>query len=134
MKVADGSPCTAMRSRVASVIAGQGSPAYVAGMVVAFSRLMMLIALALMPFGMASAPAKAVGNAAPAAGHCDEHQKRENVPAQMEMSCAACTALPALDVAPAVSELRHALPRLVKAANSLSDTEPEIATPPPKLS
>ena len=117
-----------------SVIAGQGSPAYVTRMVATLLRLMMPIALALMPFGMANAPAVAASIAPAAAGHCDEHQKPDNLPARMDMSCASCTALPAPDFAPDVSELRHELPRLVKAAKAMSDTEPEIATPPPKLS
>ena len=123
-----------MRWRVPSVIAGQGAPAYGTHMVAPLLRLMMLIALALMPFGMANAPAVAASIAPAAAGHCDEHQKPDNLPAKMDMSCASCTALPAPDVAPDVSELRHELPRLVKAVKAMSDTEPEIATPPPKLS
>ena len=117
-----------------SVIAGQGSPAYGTRMVAPLLRLVMLVALALMPFGMANAPAVAAASIAPAAaGHCDEHQKPDNLPAKMHMSCASCTALPAPDLAPEVSELRHELPRLVKAVKAMSETEPEIATPPPKL-
>ena len=117
-----------------SVIAGQGSPAYGTRMVAQLLRLMMVIALALMPFGMTNAPAVAASILPAAAGHCDEHQKPDKLPAKMHMSCASCTALPAPDVAPEVSELRHEPPRLVKAVKAMSDTEPELATPPPKLS
>ena len=117
-----------------SVIAAKGSRAYVAAMPAVLLRLAMLIALVFMPFSMTNASAMAASAAVPAAGHCDEPQKPADAPAKMKMSCASCAALPAVDVAPVVSDLPHQLPRLVKAANSLSDTEPEVATPPPRLS
>ena len=120
--------------RLTSVIAAKGSPAYGAAMPAVLLRLAMLIALVFMPFSMTNAPAMAASAAVPAAGHCDEHQKPADAPAKMKMSCASCAALPAVDMAPALSELPHEPPRLVKAVNSLLDTEPEIATPPPRLS
>ena len=116
-----------------SVIAAKGSPAYLAGMPAVLLRLAMLIALTLMPFGMANAPAMAASVASSASGHCDEHQKPADAPAKMDMHCATCAALPA-DEPAEVAELRPQAPILISAIHALSDTQPEIATPPPKLS
>jgi hypothetical protein len=101
-------------------------------MAAAISRFVLLVALALMPMGMASAPA-AVPVAA-AAGHCDEHQQPADAPTKVDMHCATCAALPAIQVPVGDPELRPALPRFAAVSSALSDTQPEIATPPPKLS
>ena len=93
----------------------------------------MLIALALMPLGMTSAATAAASSPAGASGHCDDHQKPADAPAKMNMQCAACAALPAAEVNGADPALRPELPTLVKAANALSNTEPETDTPPPRL-
>jgi hypothetical protein len=116
-----------------SVIAGQGSPAYVAAMPAVLLRLFTLLALALMPFGMASSPALAAGVPAATTGHCDEHQKPD-APAKMEMHCASCAALPSVETAEDDPDLRPELPRHLQAMNALPGTEPEIATPPPRPS
>ena len=102
-------------------------------MVGAIMRLALLVALALalMPMGMASAPAAAP---AAAAGHCAEHQQPADAPAKMDMHCATCAALPAIQVPIRDRELRPAMPRFARVASALFDTEPEIATPPPRLS
>lgn len=115
-----------------SVIAAKGSPAYVAGMPAVLLRLVMMMALAFMPFGMTNAPAMAASVASSASGHCDEHQKPADAPAKMDMHCATCAALPA-DEPAEVAELRPQAPILISAIHALSDTHPEIATPPPKL-
>ena len=115
------------------VIAAKGSPAYVARMPVVLLRLVMLIALAFMPFGMTNAPAMAASGSGSASGHCDEHQKPADAPAKMDMHCATCAALPATETIE-VAELRPQAPILISAIHALSDTQPEIATPPPKLS
>jgi hypothetical protein len=98
----------------------------------ALLRILMLVALALMPLGMttaaAAAPSPAVG-----AAHCDDHQKPANASAKMDMQCATCAALPVVQPNLTDRGLRPELPRLVKAANALSDTEPETDTPPPRL-
>ena len=114
------------------VIAAKGGGAYAARMPAVLFRLMMLVALAFMPFGMANAPAVAATGATAAAGHCDEHQKPSDAPSKMSMHCAACAALPAVEPV-AVSELRPQAPARISAMNALSDTVPEIATPPPRL-
>ena len=115
------------------VIAAQGGGAYVDRMPAALLRLIMLVALAFMPLGMAGTPAVASTTSGAAAGHCDEHQKPADAPAKMSMHCAACAALPAVQPT-AVSELKPRAPTLISAMNALSDTVPEIATPPPRLS
>ena len=93
----------------------------------------MLFALALMPLGMTGVAAAAMPSPAAAAGHCDDHQKPADAPAKMDMQCATCAALPAIAANAVGPQLRPELPRLVKAANALSDTEPETDTPPPRL-
>jgi hypothetical protein len=103
-------------------------------MATTFLRLMMLIALAIMPFGMASAPASALRSAAAASGgHCDDHQKPADAPSTPKAHCAVCAALPAIDTSMAVSELRPVLLRVVQAEQWLAEQEPDIDTPPPKL-
>jgi hypothetical protein len=99
----------------------------------ALLRILMLVAIALMPLGMVGAAAVAAPSPAAAAGHCDDHQKPADAPAKMDMQCATCAALPAIEVNVADPQLRPELPRFVKAAKVLSDTEPETDTPPPRL-
>jgi hypothetical protein len=106
--------------------------AYVTAMASALLRILMLVALALMPLGMTGAAA-AAPSPATAAGHCDDHRKPIDAPAKMEMHCATCAALPVVQANLTDRGLRPELPRLVKAANALSDTEPETDTPPPRL-
>ena len=117
-----------------SVIVGQGSRPYGAVMPAVLLRLLMLLALALMPFGMASSPALAAAAPAATAGHCERHQEPGDAPAKMEIHCASCTALPSAQAVKEGSDLRPEVPRHLKAMNALPGTEPEIATPPPRLS
>ena len=93
----------------------------------------MLFALALMPLRMTGAAAVAMPSPAASAGHCGEHQKPADAPAKMDIQCATCAALPAIAANAVGPQLRPELPRLVKAAKFLSDTEPETDTPPPRL-
>ena len=95
-------------------------------------RLVLLVALALMPMGMASATAAAPVTSA--AGHCDEHQQPTDAPAMIDMHCATCAALPAIAAPSRDPGLKPEMPRFARITNALSDTEPEIATPPPRLS
>lgn len=114
------------------VIAAQDGGAYVARMPATLLRLIMLIALAFMPIGMTGAPAVAATASTADAGHCDEHQKPADSPAKMSMHCSACAALPAVEPT-AAPELKPQAPARISAINALSDTKPEIATPPPRL-
>lgn len=132
MRIREESVASGFGRRLTSVIAAKGLPVYVAPMPAALIRLVMLIALAFMPFGMTSAPAMATSVSSSATGHCDEHQKPADAPAKMDMHCATCAALPA-DEPAEVAELRPQAPILISAIHALSDTQPEIATPPPKL-
>jgi len=96
-------------------------------------RILMLVALGLMAVGMTGAAAAAAPSTAAAAGHCDDDQKPVDAPAKMDMHCATCAALPVVPANLTDRGPRPELPRLVKAANALSDTEPETDTPPPRL-
>jgi hypothetical protein len=107
--------------------------AYVTAMAAALLRILMLVALALMPLGMTGAAAAAAPSPSAVAGHCDDHQKPVDAPAKMEVHCATCAALPVVPANLTERGVRPELPRLAKAANALSDTEPETDTPPPRL-
>ena len=95
-------------------------------------RFLIVLALALMPVGMTVATA-ATGPIA-MSEHCDEHQPPAHSPSKSDAHCATCSALPAVSAPIAVMELRPALPRLVTAANAMSGTDVETATPPPRIS
>ena len=101
----------------------------------ALLRLVMLVALALMPFSMAGAPAAALAATPDAsAGHCTEHQKPADAPSTPKAHCATCAALPVLEAATADLELRPVLLLQVEADNWITEPGPETDTPPPKLS
>ena len=117
------------------VIVQQGKAAYLSGMGPALTRILTLLALLLMPLGMASAPAAAAIPVAGSAGdgHCDDHRKPEGAPAKAEMHCTACAALPALDAPRETVALLPDAPMVISLASSVAGFEPEIATPPPKF-
>lgn len=119
------------------VIAGQGSSDYLGRMASAILRVMALIALVLMPLGMAAVPVGAATthevSSAPTGGHCDEHQKPADAPLTAQMHCIACAALAAYDFQAPVAELlpRALLP--IQLTYFSTPFEPEISTPPPKF-
>ena len=122
------------------VIAATGSRPYGLPMAAAFLRLLAIAAFVLMPFGMSGAaastgPMPADHSAmATGAGHCDEQPDKDKVPAA-KMDCTAmCTALPAADTWVPLSVLEPTAPRTLAIAAPFSGIEPEIATPPPRLS
>jgi hypothetical protein len=117
-----------------SVIAGQGSHPYGAGMASAILKLLMLFALALMPIGMAKANDIAVNVSGIASGHCDDHQAPAKAPGKTQTHCATCAALPAIEAPVPQLGLLPKLPAFTTAVKYLSDTEPEIVTPPPRRS
>lgn len=94
-------------------------------------RLLTILALAVMPFGM---PAAAAAAPLAQAGHCDsQHDEQSPEPAQAKMHCVGCTALPALS-----RDLdAPSLPRPPELAQSriipFRGIQLEIATPPPKI-
>lgn len=101
-------------------------------------RLLAILAVMAMPLGMATAPAATPHHQQMAAAmpmeHCpgpESGTRSTGALAHCTMACAA--ALPATDLAPAVS---HPVLRCSPATPSikfLSGIEPEIATPPPRL-
>ena len=114
------------------VIAGKGRRAYLAPMASAFFRLVALIAVLLMPAGMATAPAMA--QAAPAAGgHCDEQKDPAESPSKPQAHCMACSALPAMEAPVAAEAMIPKMPRMIAPMAATASIVPEIATPPPKL-
>lgn len=104
-------------------------------MTAALLRLLTLLALVVMPIGMATAPAAA--SPVPAShhmmgGHCDEQPDQDQAPAS-KMDCAAmCTALPATDSAAPTPVLKPKAPRTIAVATRFHGIILEIATPPPR--
>lgn len=105
----------------------------------AVPRLLALIALLLMPFGMAAAPAVVAAQhhspAAMATEHCPDQPSDADVDGGVSDCAMPCSAaLPAVDLSP-VDSLAVARPPADPALQTaLSGIELEIATPPPKLS
>jgi hypothetical protein len=101
------------------------------------SKLLLLIAVLLMPFGMATAPAAAAENHGTSMPmqHCPEpgsKQSGKSMVAECTMACAA--ALPAMDHAAAEAPRILCLPAQPAVAQRLNGLHPDIATPPPKAS
>ena len=103
-------------------------------MAAALLRLVMLVAVALMPFSMARASIAVAPLAAEASGgHCNDRQEPADVPSSPKPHCAVCAALPAGEAPPVNAELRPVLLRVVEAARWIAEREPDIDTPPPKV-
>ena len=103
----------------------------------ALLRLLALLALTLMPFGMAAAPAASAHHhpMATAMEHCPDRP----APHAAQMGIGACTmacaaALPAVNLSRAAICVIAASPEFPPAAERLEGHQPEIATPPPKRS
>lgn len=114
---------------------------YGAPMTAAVLRLLALLALVIMPLGMAAAPALAqpahhamAADHAMPAGHCGEEQAPGKAPAPAKMDCtAACTALPASTNPVVQPAIKPKAPRTISIAAPFSGIDPEIATPPPRF-
>lgn len=112
---------------------------YIAPVRTIISRLLLLVAVLLMPFGMAPAAASAspvdrhATMAAMATEHCpDQSGKHEKGRGFAMCSMACASALPAQELAREELPLRHhqhATPMMTRA---LRGVPPEIATPPPR--
>ena len=118
---------------IISVIVPQCVQAYLINMASPFFRLLILIALLMVPSGMAGAPALAQ-TAPDVAGHCTEGHEPSEEPAERQTHCVACSALPALDAPATPASLLLHLPPPMARIQSLAVFEPEIVTPPPKHS
>lgn len=102
------------------------------------SKLLVLLAVLLMPFGMAPAAAH-VSNPAAMAGmsmdHCPGKPADQNKKAGIALCTMACAAaLPAATPVadPPVQIFHHAV--MMASANQLAGLHPEAATPPPRAS
>jgi hypothetical protein len=87
------------------------------------------------PFGV---PCGTVAPPSPPAaaetGHCAEHRQPAEEPVKMQVHCNGCSAIAAIEPPGPVAELRPQAPRLITAICPVTGIEPEIATPPPRLS
>ena len=120
---------------IGAAIAARGGAAYGRVMAAAFIRLLTLIALVLMPIGMAGAPAMAApaDHGMAAMNHCDDMPSEEQAP-PAKMDCTAmCTALPAAEAPVLAPMLKPVAPRSLAVSAPFRGIEPEIATPPPRL-
>ena len=110
-----------------------------AGMAATMIRLLALVALVLMPFGMAGTPAVAqpmpANHAMGQQGHCEGQSGDGEAPApsSQQMHCAMCAALPAAEPPAPAAGLRPATPRILATASPFNGIALEIATPPPRL-
>lgn len=126
------------QEKLVSVIVETASRSYGARMAAAVIRLLTLLALVIMPFGMAGAPATAQSGSTEhsltSTGHCDEQsgQKGSPVKSTQMMHCAMCVALPAAEAPKPAEAMLPAAPRAIAAVTSVDSIELEIATPPPK--
>ena len=99
-------------------------------------RLMTLLALALMPFGMGVASAAPVHHAPSAATACDEHggQPAKASPDQALDCAMACSMLVAAEARVEEPAPLIRLPAAGLLIERAAGLHPETATPPPKLS
>jgi hypothetical protein len=119
------------------VIASQSSPTYFTQMPSMVLRLLTLLALVLMPFGMGAANAAPAHHVAAAevAQHCDDKRGQPAEQSRDEaMDCAVSCSMIAVAQAqvkePPVAHPILTAPRLAERGAGL---HPETATPPPKL-
>ena len=107
-------------------------------MTAALVRIVTLLALVLMPFGMVGTKAYAqpmpAHHAMPQMGHCDEQPDQGKAPAHSskQMHCAMCAALPASEPPTPFAGLQPSAPRIIATVSPFDGIELEIATPPPK--
>ena len=120
-----------------AVIAGAASRAYGRGMPRLALKLITLLAVLLMPLGMAAAPAAVAADHHPAAAaieHCPDSQlPSPDVAgglAECAMPCA--SALPAWDYPPPAAGPTPQQPAERRVEHRLTGVLMEIATPPPK--
>ena len=120
---------------MSAVIASQSSGAYLARMSSTVMRLLTLVALVLMPFGMDAASAVPAAHA-PAASHCEDQGSQ---PAEHSRHQAVDCAMACSMVATAEARTGEAIPSHHLAADRPiaqrgTGLHPDTATPPPKRS
>lgn len=99
-----------------------------------FMRFLALLALALMPAGMAATPAAAHTAPAVEAGHCNDHNSPAHDSAMPQAHCMACSALAAFEGPGAAAGLLPQPPRELPRMDPIPGIDPETDTPPPKHS
>lgn len=101
-------------------------------------KLLVLLAVMLMPLGMAPAAAAPLGHSAMAGmpiGHCPDQGSNRDVKGGVAVCTMACAgALPAADLANREPMLIICEPVQPEAASTLHGLHPETATPPPRPS
>jgi len=101
------------------------------------TRLLLLVSVLLMPFGMAAAPAAASQHqhmGAMAMQHCpDRDSKSASKGALADCAMACSAALPAADPAPIEARPFSRAPLDSEVTAALSDIDLDIATPPPRF-
>lgn len=117
----------------------QSSPGHYGGrMPVALLRIITLLALVLMPFGMTLAPATAqpmpAGHSMARVGHCDDQADQTQAPLHQsqQVHCAMCAALPASPPPACAADLQQTAPRVIAPVFPFDGIELEISTPPPR--
>lgn len=119
-----------------SLIGGSAPP--ISAPVSAFgARLLLLVAVLLMPLGMSAAPGAVPAHHGAAAAmpmqHCpDQPPAKSGQPGAPECTMACAGALPAADIGFAAAEPASTLPAQPALVASLSGILLEIATPPPR--
>ena len=101
-------------------------------------RLLTLVALMLMPFGMGAAPAMAqqvsTAQATTSMDHCDKQSDENGAPAPQQTDCAVmCIAISSAANPTPPPLLQPVAPRSIALATLFVGVEPDIATPPPKI-
>jgi hypothetical protein len=113
-------------------IAGAGGAAYMRVMLALLTRLIAMLALALMPLSMGASAAAATVSSAKTA-HCGgQTQDEPTVPAETKMHCLSCAGLPALAASFAPRAVAAVSPQRSAPVAVFSGIDIEIATPPPK--
>lgn len=122
-----------------ALIAWQGSKAYLRRMRRLLIRVIMLLAVLLMPLGMAApAVASAAAHHGAASGmpmeHCPEQGSNTDTAGGLDRCTMTCSAaLPVLDAPPAHALLISSVPDDLPLGPELASIAQDIATPPPKL-
>ena len=120
---------------MSAVIASQSSGSYFERMSLMVMRLLTLVALVLMPFGMGAASAAPAGQS-PAASHCED-QGRQPVERSSDeaIDCAmSCSMVATAELRTGEAVHDHRLPADRPLPHRGTGLHPDTATPPPKRS
>ena len=103
------------------------------GMLAVLCRLLAVVSLVLMPFGMLGAPASAAApHVMTASMSCDGHDTSSKSAPERKAHCTSCVAIAAPNAATPMAIFQPAIVLAGSAAHLLLGLEPDVATPPPK--